>query len=303
MAVRRSDGRWQASARHAGKRYTFYGTTSAQAEGDAEVFRQKVRGHTAPGLDALMPEWLATKQPVTRESYERLWRLYLAPLGRVPMTALTVQDCQAAVDRAPAGSRRKALAVLRAALNDAVRQGDLQSNPARLVRVPGYEPKGKAMSRAEAQAMLAHAGRYESLYRTALGTGLRLGELLALTPEDYRNGKVIVRKSKTKAGLRTVPVPPGIEFNTATADWLFTSSRGQCKATHVRQRLYVACDRAGIERYRFHDLRHSFATMALGQGIPLHVVSKIMGHSSIAVTADVYSHVSLEDVNLDKLAL
>lgn len=306
MAVRRSDGRWQAGVRHAGRRYTFYGATRAQADAAAEEFRRRVRGYDGLCLGEFFGTWLAGKElaAVTHGSYERLYRLWLAVLAPVPLKALTVADCQRVIDAAPAGSRRKALAVLRACLNDAMRMQLLEQNPARLVRVPAYQPKGKAMSRTEARAMLAHAGRYEPLYRTALGTGLRLGELLALRPADVVQGSLVVRKSKTRAGLRTVPVPPGIDlYAIASEDWLFTTRSGHCQPTYVRQSLYAACAAAGIQRYRFHDLRHTYATWALEGGIGLHVVSKLLGHSSVAVTADVYSHVSTERVDVSALAL
>jgi integrase len=49
--------------------------------------------------------------------------------------------------------------------------------------------------------------------------------------------------------------------------------------------------RAGVQRIRFHDLRHTAATLLLGQGVPVKVVSEMLGHASVAITLDVYSHV------------
>ncbi|MGH3501572.1 MAG: tyrosine-type recombinase/integrase [Nocardioidaceae bacterium] len=57
--------------------------------------------------------------------------------------------------------------------------------------------------------------------------------------------------------------------------------------SHVFSRL---CERAGIGRWHPHELRHSGASLMLAQGTPLHVVSEVLGHASIAVTKDVYGH-------------
>ncbi len=60
----------------------------------------------------------------------------------------------------------------------------------------------------------------------------------------------------------------------------------------LHQRFHPLLKRAGLPRIRFHDLRHTYATIALGRGVPLKVVSDTLGHSSIAITADTYMHVT-----------
>jgi integrase len=60
----------------------------------------------------------------------------------------------------------------------------------------------------------------------------------------------------------------------------------------LRQQFDPLLQRAGVPRIRFHDLRHTYATIALGRGVPLKVVSDTLGHSSIAITADAYMHVT-----------
>jgi integrase len=60
----------------------------------------------------------------------------------------------------------------------------------------------------------------------------------------------------------------------------------------LRQQFDPLLQRAGVPRIRFHDLRHTYATIALGRGVPLKVVSDTLGHSSIAITADTYMHVT-----------
>lgn len=210
MAVKRKDGRWQAQVRHAGRRYTFYGSSRADADGGAAEFSRRVRETAQPMLADWLPEWLAGKNlaPSTEACYGLLIRKYLKEA--LPLDSLRTEDCQRLVRQAPLGTQRKLHAVLRAALNDAVRQGRLSTNPARLVHVPPYVPRGNPLDPQDAQRMLEAARPLEPLFRTALGTGLRHGELLNLRAGDVREDRLEVRSSKTRAGIRTVPIPASL---------------------------------------------------------------------------------------------
>ncbi len=65
------------------------------------------------------------------------------------------------------------------------------------------------------------------------------------------------------------------------------------EATNLRNRLFwPLLGRAGLPRIRFHDLRHTAATLLLGQGVHPKIVSEMLGHSQIAITLDLYSHVT-----------
>ena len=71
-----------------------------------------------------------------------------------------------------------------------------------------------------------------------------------------------------------------------------TSTGGPLDSRNVTQTLQVALARAGIPRCRFHDLRHAYATIMLGAGVDLAIVSKSLGHSNLSTTADVYAHLT-----------
>ena len=77
-------------------------------------------------------------------------------------------------------------------------------------------------------------------------------------------------------------------------DLVFVNSIGQpIEAQHlVRRSFYPLLERAQLPRIRFHDLRHTAATLLLGQGVHPKIVSEMLGHSQIAVTLDLYSHVT-----------
>lgn len=160
-----------------------------------------------------------------------------------------------------------------------------------------------------------YEGYYE-LFLLELATGLRLGELLALQWEDLSfrtgelriwrqavclNGKLQFTAPKTKASVRTV-ILPGVVVDILKkrkeeldSRWMFPSPvKEDQPLTHgcVRRRLKRTLERAECGIVRFHDLRHTFATMALDNGMDVKTLSVIIGHSSTATTLDVYSHVT-----------
>jgi integrase len=165
------------------------------------------------------------------------------------------------------------------------------------------------------------------LFAVAAGTGLRLGELLGLRWSDLTDGALTVRRSyaraegggwamaepKTRRSRRTVMLPAvardGLDRQSeqqaaakdaAGSAWqdragqIFTDAVGRpLHPTAVSHSFRVVADRLGLP-VRLHDLRHTAATLMLGAGVPLKLVSETLGHSSIAVTADVYAHVTPE---------
>jgi integrase len=219
--------------------------------------------------------------------------------------------------------------VLRAALADAVRQGAIPRNPAEAVDPP--KPDQREMrywTPEQARAFLESVtgDRMEAAWRLLLATGLRRGEALGLkwSDVDLDAGKLSVRRTlvavgyriewstpKTKRSSRTVDLDAGTvaalrRHRTRQleermlwgeawqdADLVFTREDGS--STHP-QTLSAAFERAvkasGLPSIRLHDLRHSSAVTALAAGIPTKVVSERLGHSSTAITTDIYQHVT-----------
>ena len=185
------------------------------------------------------------------------------------------------------------------------------------------------MSPAEARRLLeaARGDRLQALYELAIATGLRQGELLALRWSDLDLDAAVLRVErtlqrtknglrfgppKTKSSRRSVALPTrtvrGLRAHRARqaeeriaigAAWLdgalvFTTERGSpIEASNLRRRSFQPLlIRAGLESIRFHDLRHTAATLMLEQGIHPKVVSEMLGHSRISTTLDLYSHVT-----------
>lgn len=157
---------------------------------------------------------------------------------------------------------------------------------------------------------------YYELFLLELGTGMRRGEILALKWSDLNfstgelrierqvyiiKAEVIISTPKTKASVRIVILPPSLvkilaEYKKSVdSDWMFPSPLDNSRPRNpssVRKRLQLILERAGCKKVRFHDLRHTFATMALEHGMDIKTLSATIGHVSSATTLDIYSHIT-----------
>jgi integrase len=221
-------------------------------------------------------------------------------------------------------------AVLHKALRQAERDGIIPRNVAALVTPPRSPHKTmQTLSPEQVRTLLdATLGdRLEALYVLATTSGMRQGELLALrwrdldldartisvqatlqwTPDGYalaepktaRSRRQIVLAEVAIAALRRHRIRQLEERMAVGATWrdldlVFTNEIGgpMDAPNLLRRRFYPLLKRAGLPRIRFHDLRHTAATLMLGLGEHPKVVSEMLGHSQIAVTLDLYSHVT-----------
>ena len=218
--------------------------------------------------------------------------------------------------------------VLRTALTLAVRWEIVNRNVAKLVDKPRVERKPiNPLIPDEARKFLAaiRGHRLEALFSVALALGLRQGEALGLrwSDVDFASGTLRVRNQlqridgrltlvppKTAKSRRTLVMPPLIvealrehekrqvaEKIWAGSKWresnlVFANRTGEpTQARRVIEQFHDLLERAGMRRIRFHDLRHSCATLLLVQGVSPRVVMEILGHSEIALTMNAYSHV------------
>lgn len=218
--------------------------------------------------------------------------------------------------------------VLRIALAQAVRWGLIGRNAAALASPPRIlRQERRPLSPEQARYFLdAVAGdRLEALYRVAVSLGLRQGEALGLAWEDVDldgrtlrvrralqriDGKLTLKEPKTEQSRRTLTLPAALvpaltahrarqnlERLAAGGAWVdnglvFTTPRGTpLEPSNVLKRFKAILDGAGLPRQRFHDLRHCAASLMLAQGVPMRVVMDILGHTQMATTADLYSHV------------
>jgi integrase len=224
------------------------------------------------------------------------------------------------------GTINLALTILKSALKNAVSSGELSRNVATGITVKQEKHEITPLTAQQAQRLLetVYGHRNYALYYLALSLGLRQGELLGLHWADINLDKrtLSVRKSKSKAGIRTLTLPQHIidvlrdhgkfqatERVLRDKTWeehglVFPNERGKPQAPQNLQDNYKRMLRkAGLPNIRFHDLRHTAATLMIEQGIHLKVIQEILGHSTLAMTADIYAHVSSDAVEdaLDKM--
>ncbi len=141
-------------------------------------------------------------------------------------------------------------------------------------------------------------------------TGLRIGELLALTPADIDldvktlsvtktfqtiDGREVVTEPKTPKSRRTIDMPPKLAemlkgymaalYNLAPDDRLFPFTK-----SYFHHQMRKGCEACGLEKIRLHDLRHSHASLLINLGYPVLVVSERLGHEDVETTLQTYGH-------------
>ncbi len=271
-----------------------------------ESYRYLVRVHLVPEIGAVR---------LSKLTPQRVQELYASKL-KSGLSRTTVHHLHA---------------VLHRALEMAVRLQVIQRNVCDAVDAPGMSAtEMHVLTREQALALLAAAreDRLYALYVLALATGMRQGELLGLrwADVDLDTGTLRVRsnlqwsrdtgtyvfgKPKTRSGERMIELAApfvealrehrkaqlGERLSLGPAwvdhDLVFCSTVGTpLDANHLRRRSFEKLLRAAdLPKIRFHDLRHTAATLMRLSGVEIEVISRVLGHSSPAVTMNIYLHV------------
>jgi site-specific recombinase XerD len=241
------------------------------------------------------------------EEYARHGRVWIERFGSRALRNILPLDIQTWATRrrqevAPATVNRE-LSFLRRIFNVAIANGLVEKNPVKQIKFY-REPSGRVRWLAdEEEARLREeiGEKRWPLVAFAVHTGLRQGEQFNLRWKDVdlQNGVLTIPRSK-HGGVRHVPLSETALTILRDAPsrlhsaYVFPSTTGQTplNATNFRQRVFEpALRRAGIADFRWHDLRHSFASRLVMRGADLRTVQELLGHRTLAMTIR-YSHLA-----------
>lgn len=342
---RRENGGWWSrvtigyDSKGRAKRKAFYGKTREDVLRKAQTFALKRdAGGFAPAsrdvtVGAWLDRWLETfikpnREPKTLKSYSDCIRIHLSPaLGRTPLRKLVSQDVRKLLlekekDGLGSSSLRNIRATLRAALNQAWKEGLIEQNVAAKVTPPKVQPKEPThLEPGEAAYFLESIEGHHlaPFFAFALSTGLRLGEATGLRWEDVDferrtasirvqlqrvDGKLVHKSLKSASSRRDLHLPDLaiealesargfqlVETPLNPLDLVFLNSEGRpLDAKYVDKHLKAVLVRANLKPLSFHKLRHTAATLMVAAGVELHQVAKHLGHSQISLTANLYAH-------------
>jgi len=223
---------------------------------------------------------------------------------------------------------RRIRSVLAQAIDQGIRWGIINRNVASLARPPRVvRSEGRTLTPEQARRFLhvLEGHRHEALYSLMLSTGLRRGEVLGLMWKDFdakssvlkihrqlkrEGGSLITADTKTARSRRSVNLPGRMVTLLASQKQILAEDKAYYGSAWINSGIIFTtrlgtpidprnllrefkglCAQAGLGNWHLHELRHSSASLMLASGVKLQVVSEVLGHSSIRMTADVYGHI------------
>lgn len=271
----------------------------------------------------------ANTKPATLRVLLQAWnRIAKSNLVDRPISRIVAQDVQAVVNQHGQFAGRKTIQIFSALYREALEMGFDGQDWTIGVRARVEPPRHRlflTVGEVELLAAEMEKAHDRDTVKILAYTGLRVGEFSALRVMDwdthrkrlhvqqnasFAGGKVEIHTTKTKKSERTIPVPASIAVlldqaacNREPQDFLWTSAQGQIWRPgnfRRRSRWRQAVTNIGYPNLRLHDLRHSYASIVRHTGADLPTLSRVMGHSSIKVTIDLYG--GIYDTELDGLA-
>lgn len=349
----RADGRWEGSLSYVDpvtekrKRSYVYGKTAAEARRELKKVRERIE-HGQPAKDSpdTLGSWLkqwressleaSDRKPTTKALYGSLSRKHLevGVLAAKRLDKLKPTDVESLIvklrgDGLADSTVRNVYAVLRQALDVAVRDGSLGANPVAKVKRPGVARQEARYLPAPEVARLLEAAKGLRYYVAVLlmaSTGLRRGEVCGLAWPDVDldkgelrvrytlsrvDGQLVLTEPKTDRSRRRVPLHAGVvtalkgwrkqqvaERLAAGDQWtatnmVFCTELGtMVDPRNLLRTVELAAQKAGIEKVGAHTMRHSAAVAWLESGVHIKAAADLLGHSSISITGDLYGHTS-----------
>ena len=269
--------------------------------------------------DFVEGEWKASNydrhKPSTRKRIDSALRTQLLPaFGKLPLDRITRSRLNRWFDgysRSAPGGANRVLELLSSILVHAILCGYIETNPARGIRRNPRRKMTRFLSREEIRRLHAtldtlaaerpSSAPMADIVRLLLLTGCRFGEILKLQWREV--GGEVLELMDSKTGPRTVFLSPAARTvigrqPRSGSPWVFPSCRNGERHrpdSSVWDFWSVARMKADIADVRLHDLRHSVASQAVLEGVPLPVVARILGHRQVSMTLR-YAHVAEKEV-------
>ncbi len=257
----------------------------------------------------------------TFNSYAVIIRLHLNPyFGHKWLHTIVARDIQNFISEKLSSGKLSAKSVvnfvipLKRMFKDAILWGYLRNDPSQYVSRPRVEEKEMDFLIPQEIVLFLKnvAPACYALFMTAVMTGMRRGELIAIKwgDVDFRSSQIIVRRAvyrgrfvspKSRRSQRRIMMPLILSNELRrhklmngqnSLDLVFTNRDGNLidPDNLVRREFYPALENAGLRRIRFHDLRHTYVSLLLSQGENIKFVQSQLGHASAKTTLDRYGH-------------
>lgn len=332
---KRKDGRYQRSVLLSnGRRKVVYGRTLAELQAAEDALKAEDRSGVEVGDDTTVGEWAA----IWLHSYKNDLRVktvnmyrsaynnhILGVIGGMELRDVRpvhIRTVMAGVADKSQSLQHKVLITLRQLFNTARQNGLLLRDPTEGIKTtPHTTPeKKKYLTLAELEALLQGIEDPRAKVFAALCgyAGLRKEEALGLRWSDIGEGRIIIRRAvthignrpdpdmslKTKASARTVPIPAPLQEILDRTPRLGTHvvccQDGGILTASGYKRLWGHVQAASPQPIHAHMLRHTYATSLYKAGVDIRTAQKLLGHTSIQMTANIYTHLEAEDA-LDAL--
>lgn len=346
---KRADGRVVKTFTFNGKKYFAYGYDKQEAERKAYEKLQALENgkeeHDNPTFKGFYNMWVKSRQGIVTQATLRSQQCHYNTISKIEINGNSFENYRISeikaedirvIQRKLFENGNKAQTVndkvnfLSHIFSDAVKEQYIQYNPCSPVRplkkteVKARDSIHRALSIEETKTFFKAADNsfYLNIYKFAIQTGMRVGEIGALKNTDIYDNAIHVERTitrledgsytigdypKTESGKRTIPLNNAIieilenqrmlnrilDGNISDINGLIFKApeRGLLMATPVDRDIRRICKRTGIEHFTAHAFRATFATRAIEQNMPVRTLQEILGHSDYGITMNLYGHV------------
>jgi integrase len=287
MPIRRHGNGWEVRVQHAGRRYSKTVATRADALYLEARLSQRLNDSRAGrtpqySFEEGLRRWLIEEHPRLKSSHASLVKQILPHIGgralsEVAAIAEAIRSSCLAKGLAPAPINRRLALVKRIAKLAFKRWKWLHADHgAEIELMKGETSRSEWVTPDEGRRLMKCAAPdIREAIRWALLTGLRRGEILTITPSNFKGSAVYLPDSKS-GRPRSVPLPPELDPKAFPFG---------IHPTRLSKGFQLARAKAGLPHIRFHDLRRSYATWLLQGGADLGGVRDLLGHANISMTS------------------